>query len=106
MCDAIFNFTINRQNGLKQIFHFDLKNGQGSMNDAHNVQSDAEFTLREEDYTDILNATVDFTVAFLKGKIVITGNLKKAMLFTPERVISKEKLVYPSKAAGHVLMKK
>jgi len=82
---ATYTFEITPKKGapVAKSFIIDLKNGNGKVFEGKQ-QTDATFTMVDDDFEDVCLGKLNPQTAFMQGKMKIKGNMKKATAFTPE----------------------
>ena len=84
--DAIFGFQITEKKGAKPslIYEIDLKNGQGHCQQGAPKSADATFTMTDDDFEKVCLGKLNPQIAFMQGKMKISGHMGKASKFTPD----------------------
>ena len=84
--DAIFGFAITPKKGAKPalIYEIDLKNGQGHCKAGKPAKADATFTMTDGDFEAVCLGKLNPQIAFMQGKMKISGHMGKASKFTPD----------------------
>lgn len=83
---AIFGFQITPKKGAKVAltYEIDLKNGQGLCRQGSPKNADATFTMTDADFEAVTLGKLNPQIAFMQGKMKISGNMAKASKFTPD----------------------
>jgi putative sterol carrier protein len=84
--DAVFGFAITPKKGAKPalIYEIDLKNGQGACKEGKPANADATFTMTDDDFEAVCLGKLNPQIAFMQGKMKISGHMGKASKFTPD----------------------
>ena len=84
--DAVFGFQITTKKGAKPslIYEIDLKSGQGHCKQGAPANADATFTMTDDDFEKVCLGKLNPQIAFMQGKMKISGHMGKASKFTPD----------------------
>ena len=84
--DSVFGFQITTKKGAKPslIYEIDLKNGQGHCKEGKPANADATFTMTDDDFEKVCLGKLNPQIAFMQGKMKISGHMGKASKFTPD----------------------
>ena len=85
-CDASYQFNLAevKDGPIKYQFWVSLKKSAQSSGLGKMEKPDATFTMTASDFFDVCMGKLNPQMAFIKKKMKITGNFKKATVFTPE----------------------
>lgn len=78
---GIFQVNIKNAQGQVQSWTIDLKNGEGDLKRGKPAQADTTIELADKDFCDMAAGRLKGQMAFLTGKIKVTGNYLLAMKF-------------------------
>ena len=85
-CNASYQFLITDKKDGQPIYKFwvDLREGQEKVNEGIFEKPDATFQMTDEDFHNMCLGKLNPQIAFVKRQMKITGNFKKASVFTPD----------------------
>ena len=85
-CNAIYNFQILDKPKGKVVFSFWIdvtKNGQKA-DEGKNEKADSTFKMTDQVFDKMCRGKMNPQMAFIRRKLVIKGNFRKASAFTPD----------------------
>ncbi len=85
-CNASYQFLITEKKDGPAVYKFwvDLRDGQEKVNSGTIDKPDATFQMTDEDFYSMCMGKLNPQIAFVKRQMKITGNFKKASVFTPD----------------------
>lgn len=85
-CNSSYQFLITEKKDGQPVFKFwvDLREGQEKVNEGTIEKPDATFQMTDEDFHSMTMGKLNPQIAFVKRQMKITGNFKKASVFTPD----------------------
>ena len=85
-CNAVYQVNILNKKKGKVVLNFfiDLKTGNGKCAKGDAEKFDAKFTMVDNDFFKMCNGKLNPQMAFIRGKMKIKGNMRKATVFTPD----------------------
>ena len=83
---CVYAFEIREKKGAKPslVYEIDLKNGQGHCSEGKPAKADATFTMTDGDFEKVCLGKLNPQIAFMQGKMKISGHMGKASKFTPD----------------------
>ena len=85
-CNASYNFLLSeKKDGPVTVsFSIDLREGHEKVSMEKLEKPDATFQMTESDFHNMCMGKLNPQIAFVKRQLKITGNFKKASIFTPD----------------------
>ena len=85
-CNASYNFILtDKKDGVVVTsFSIDLREGHEKVSKEKLEKPDATFQMVESDFHNMCLGKLNPQIAFVKRQLKITGNFKKASIFTPD----------------------
>ncbi len=85
-CNAIYNFSILDKPKGKEIFAFyvNVKKGGETAGRGLNDNADSTFIISDSDFVKMCMGKLNPQMAFIRRKLKIKGNFRKATSFTPD----------------------
>ena len=85
-CNASYNFilTDKKDGAVVASFSIDLREGHEKVSTEKIDKPDATFQMVESDFHNMCLGKLNPQIAFVKRQLKITGNFKKASIFTPD----------------------
>ena len=85
-CNSSYQFIITEKKDGPAIYNFwvDLREGQEKVNSGKLDKPDATFQMTDADFEQMCMGKLNPQIAFVKRQMKITGNFKKASIFTPD----------------------
>ena len=85
-CNASYQFLITEKKDGPTVFSFwvDIREGQEKVNQGSFEKPDATFQMTDDDFYSMCMGKLNPQIAFVKRQMKITGNFKKASIFTPD----------------------